>query len=139
MRCLECRQPLSAFNWAWRSSEPFCSDAHKVAYQAETNRLMLNRLLESKRRYARPRLGAFVLQPMLEAMEPSAPPLPVIAPLCRGITAADALIRLTQLYNPAPLRSVQVSRVQPRATMTVCRSPLMWKSIFGPQILSATS
>src|SRR2546423_896750 len=95
MRCLECRQPLSAFSWAWRSSEPFCSDVHKFAYQDETNRLMLNRLLESKRRYVRPRLGAFVLQPILEAIAPAAVVVPAIAPAWREASTADALNHVT--------------------------------------------
>src|SRR5437660_741164 len=134
MRCLECQQTLSAFNWAWRSSEPFCSDAHKLAFQEETSRLMLQRLLQSKRRYVRPGLGAFVLQPVLDAMEPVPVLMPAIAPVCRDITAADAVARLTHLYQPMPLRSVRISRIAPHATMTVCRSPLTWRSIFGPQI-----
>jgi hypothetical protein len=32
---------------------PFCSDAHKKKYQAETQRLMISRLAETAARYAK--------------------------------------------------------------------------------------
>ena len=49
---------------------PFCSDSHKVTYQADTERLMLTRLRETLTRYSRVRAEEpqIVYEPCVEAV-----------------------------------------------------------------------
>jgi hypothetical protein len=53
MKCLHCESAIPLVQSVVRRGAPFCCDGHRKAYFAESQRLMLNRLMESRNRYAR--------------------------------------------------------------------------------------
>jgi hypothetical protein len=55
MNCLQCKDAVPMVRSLIRRRIPFCCDAHRDAYQAETQRLMLARLMETRDRYAKGR------------------------------------------------------------------------------------
>jgi hypothetical protein len=55
MNCLQCKAAVPMVRSLIRRRVPFCCDAHRDAYQAETQRLMLARLMETLDRYAKGR------------------------------------------------------------------------------------
>ena len=51
MKCLFCENPVPLVQSLVQRGVPFCSDGHRKAYHADTQRLMLARLMESLKRY----------------------------------------------------------------------------------------
>ncbi len=55
MKCLFCENPVPLVQTLVQRGSPFCSDSHKSAYHADTERLMLARLKETLKKYNRTR------------------------------------------------------------------------------------
>ena len=51
MKCLFCENPVPLVQTLVQRGVPFCCEGHKKAYHADTQRLMLARLMETLKRY----------------------------------------------------------------------------------------
>lgn len=51
MKCLFCENPVPLVQSLVQRGVPFCCDGHRKAYHADTQRLMLARLMETLKRY----------------------------------------------------------------------------------------
>lgn len=56
MKCLFCENPVPLVQSLVQRGSPFCSDSHRGAYRADTERLMLARLKETLKKYNRTRV-----------------------------------------------------------------------------------
>ncbi len=57
MKCLFCENPIPLVQSLVKRGVPFCCDGHREAYHADTQRLMLARLMETLKRYGQARIA----------------------------------------------------------------------------------
>ena len=68
MMCLFCENPVPLVQTLVQRGASFCCDAHRKAYHADTQRLMLVRLMETRKRYRQTRTEVF--EPVYENIGP---------------------------------------------------------------------
>lgn len=69
MKCLFCDNPVPLVQSLVQRGVPFCCDGHRQAYHADTQRLMLARLMETRKRYGHVRTER--LKPAEPTYEPA--------------------------------------------------------------------
>ena len=70
MKCLFCENPVSFVQSLVRRGVPFCCVGHQKAYHADTQRLMLARLMETRKYYRSARTNVFLAKQVQPPREP---------------------------------------------------------------------